>query len=126
MKLIALFVTFVLMSGLPLAGPRNQPPIANDDEVILLYHPVSSVDIPVLDNDIDPEGRTLQVVGLPLIEGGKAEVVDGKAVRVYVDWSLGGSGNGYGLMAHGAYLVSDGLAVSKAEWFVWYWPEILP
>ena len=125
MKLIALFVTFVLMSGLPLAGPRNQPPIANDDEVILLYHPVSSVDIPVLDNDIDPEGRTLRVVGLPLIEGGKAEIIDGQAVRIYVDWSQGG-GNAYGLVAHGAYFVSDGLAVSKAEWFVWYWPEILP
>ena len=125
MQLIVLLVTLVMVVGLPTFGPRNLPPIANDDEVILLYHPVSSVDIPVLENDVDPEGRVLRVVGLPLIEGGKAEIVDGKAVRVYVDWFQGG-GAGYGLVAHGAYFVSDGQAVSKAEWSVWYWPEILP
>ena len=43
---------------------------------------VYSIDIAVLDNDIDPEGRTLQVVGLPLIEGGKA---DG---HVRMSWTL--------------------------------------
>ena len=126
MRLITLFVTLVLVSGLQTFGPRNEPPVANDDEVILMYRTSQGVDIPVLANDVDPEGRALRVTGLPLVEGGKAEVIDGKSVRVYVDWSQGGGGNGYGLMAHGAYFVSDGLAVSKAEWFVWYWPEILP
>ena len=125
MRLIALLMTLVLMSGLPTFGPRNLPPIANDDEVFLMYHPAQSVDIPVLANDVDPEGRVLRVTGLPMVDGGKAEIIDGKSVRVYIDWSQGG-GNAYGLVAHGAYFVSDGQAVSKAEWFVWYWPEILP
>lgn len=126
MQLITLFVTLALMFGMQMIGPRNQPPIANDDDLFLLYHPAGIVDIPVLDNDVDPEGQALRITGLALTEGGKAEIVDGKAVRVHIDWSAQTDGFPYGLVAHGAYLVGDGLAESKAQWFVWYWPEILP
>lgn len=122
--LVLLIAVFSLTAMIAHAGgPRNEPPVANDDEIILLYHPVAVVDIPVLDNDYDPEGRPLRVTRVPLMEGGKAEIVDGKAVRVTIDWP---GGYAYGLIAHGAYLVSDGQAEAKAEWFVWYWPEILP
>lgn len=106
-------------------GARNMPPVANDDEVILLYRPATTVDIPVLDNDFDPEGRDLRVTGLLQSEGSKAEVVGGKFVRVTVDWSAVDK-NPTGLVAHGVYLVSDGQAQSKGEWFVYYWPEMLP
>ena len=124
MRLITLIVTLFLMSGLPALGPRNQPPIANDDEVILLYHPVQVLTIPVLENDVDPDGDVLTISSLPLVAGGKAEIVNGKEVRVLIDWPAGG--NAQGLIAHGGYVVSDGQAESKAEWFVWYWPEIVP
>ena len=124
MRLITLIVTLFLMSGLPAFGPRNQPPIANDDEVVLLYHPVQALTIPVLENDVDPDGDVLTISSLPLVEGGKAEIVNGKEVRVFIDWPAGG--NAQGLIAHGGYVVSDGQAESKAEWFVWYWPEIVP
>lgn len=124
MQLIVVFMTIVLMSGLSMVMPPNHPPIAVDDQVTLLYHPVGVVEIPVLENDVDPEGRTLRITGLPLTEGAKAEIIDGKLVRVSLDWPPGG--NAHGLIAHGAYLVSDGWAESKAEWFVWYWPEIVP
>lgn len=126
MQLVTLFVTLALMVGLQTADSRNQPPTAIDDDVFLLYHPVQVIDIPVLDNDVDPEGQTLRVTRLGLAEGGKAEIVAGKAVRVHMDWSSASGGMQYGLAAHGVYYVSDGLAGSKAEWRVWYWPEILP
>jgi hypothetical protein len=126
MQLIALFVTLALLLGLQTTDPRNQPPIANDDDVFLLYHPARIVDIPVLDNDVDPEGQVLRITRLALTEGGKAEIVDGQAVRVQIDWSAQTGGLPYGLVARGVYVVGDGLAESKAQWFVWYWPEILP
>ncbi len=126
MQVLAFFLALVLMSTLSLFPPPNQPPIAHDDEVYLLYHPVAVVEIPVLDNDVDPEGSPLRITRLTQVEGGKAEVIDGKLVRVFLDWSPNSGGYAHGLMAHGTYYVSDGQAVSEANWFVWYWPEIQP
>ncbi len=126
MQLINLFVTVVLLVGLQMAGPRNEPPIANDDDVFMMYPPTQSIDIPVLNNDVDPEGRPLRITRLALIEGGKAEIVDGKAVRVQINWPPATDSLPHGLVARGVYFVSDGLAESKAQWFVWYWPEVQP
>lgn len=124
MQAIAMFLVLVVISGLSLFKPPNHPPIAYNDEVYLPYHPVAVVEIPVLENDVDPEGRPLRVTRLGLVEGGKAEIVGGKVVRVILDWPA--DGRGYGLIAHGGYLVSDGVGADKAEWFVWYWPEVMP
>lgn len=110
----------------PFAGPSNRPPVANDDLLVLLYHPVQVVDIAVLENDVDPDMDTLWVTALSIIDGGKVEIVEGKVVRVFLDQPQGGSGNPEGLMAHGTYVVSDGTTQSKANWSVWYWPEIQP
>ena len=121
--LLVLMMTLTLVT--PFAGPRNRPPIANDDELVLLYHPVPTVDIPVLENDTDPDSDPLVVTSLPMIDGGKAEIVGGNVVRVYLDWSTGVGYLGR-LVAHGTYVVSDGIAQSRASWYVWYWPEIQP
>lgn len=126
MQVIAMFLALAVMSGLSLYPPPNHPPIAYDDEVYLLYHPVAVVEIPVLENDVDPEGQPLRVTRLGLVEGGKAEIIGGKVVRVVLDWPAAGSGYDHGLIAHGSYLVSDGVGTDIAEWYVWYWPEVMP
>lgn len=110
----------------PLAGPRNRPPIANDDIVVLLYHLVAVVNIAVLENDVDPDQDPLLVTSLSITDGGKAEIVKGKVVQVTIDWPQDGFGDPQGLMASGSYVVSDGVAQSKATWSVWYWPEMQP
>lgn len=121
--LVLLIIALSLTAVAAHAGdPRNEPPIANNDEIVLSSCPMAIVDIPVLDNDFDPEGRNLRVTRVSLIKGGQAVISDGKIVRVTIDW-LSDNGDAFGLVAHGAYFVSDGLAESKAEWFVCYWPE---
>ena len=123
-----LFLIMVLTASLAasFAWPRNRPPVAVDDQYFILYHPVPVVEIPVLENDTDPDGDVLQVTALPAIEGGKAEIVDGTIVRVYIDWSQQVPDDFYGLMARGTYAVSDGMATRYANWAVWYFPEIPP
>ncbi len=110
----------------PFVMRRNQPPIAVDDQRVVLLNPVTMVDIPVLANDVDPDGDPLRVVALPTVEGGKAEIVDGALVRVTLDWSRVSGGKLEYRLAHGTYLVSDGAAVRRARWTVWYWPVMQP
>lgn len=110
----------------PFVMRRNQPPIAVGDQRVVLLNPVTMVDIPVLANDVDPDGDPLRVVALPTVEGGKAEIVDGALVRVTLDWSRVSGGKLEYRLAHGTYLVSDGAAVRRARWTVWYWPVMQP
>lgn len=49
----------------------NQPPIAQPDTVEI--RPGASVNVPVLDNDFDPEGGPLRVVAVSQADGGTAE-----------------------------------------------------
>jgi hypothetical protein len=110
----------------PFAVWRNQPPLAVDDLRVLLFQPAAIVDLAVLDNDVDADGDSLQVVALSTVEGGRAEIVDGALVRVYPDWSRVSGGKLEHRLAHGTYLVSDGAAVRRARWSVWYWPVMQP
>jgi len=62
-----------------LEGARN--PVANDDAVVV--RPGVTVLVPVLDNDTDPDGSPLAVVGVePNDATLDAEVVEGRFVRV--------------------------------------------
>ncbi|MEI2689845.1 MAG: Ig-like domain-containing protein [Anaerolineae bacterium] len=119
---------FVLIVTLlaPFGVQRNHPPMAVDDQRVLLFSPAAIVDIPVLDNDGDVDGDALHVVALSGVEGGRAELVDGALVRVYPDWSQVSGGKLEYRLAHGTYLVSDGAAVRRARWTVWYWPVMQP
>jgi hypothetical protein len=102
------------------------PSIAVDDQRIVLFNPTALVDIPVLDNDVDADGDPLHVVALPVVAGGRAEIIDGARVRVYLDWSGISGGKLEYRLAQGTYLVSDGAAVRRARWAVWYWPVMQP
>ncbi len=86
-----LLLNLILIVALlaPFAVRRNQPPLANDDQRVLLFQPAAIVEIPVLDNDVDADGNALHVVELSTVEGGRAELVEGALVRVYPDWSRG-------------------------------------
>jgi hypothetical protein len=123
-----LLLNLILIVALlaPFAVRRNQPPLANDDQRVLLFQPAAIVEIPVLDNDVDADGNALHVVELSTVEGGRAELVEGALVRVYPDWSRVSGGKLEYRLAHGTYLVSDGAAVRRARWTVWYWPVMQP
>lgn len=110
----------------PFAALRNHPPIASDDQRVLVFDPAAIVDIPVLANDVDVDGDALHVVSLSVVEGGRAELIDGTLVRVYLDWSRVSGGKLEYRLAHGTYLVSDGAAVRRTHWTVWYWPVMQP
>lgn len=121
---LVLCVTLVLLAVAPVMPPPNQQPVANDDVVIVRYEP-PYVDIRVLANDYDPEGAPLTVVAVPAMEGGKAVIVKGQIVRVYLPPP--NSAPDYVppiyLLAQGTYLVSDGTNMSMAEWRVLFRPQ---
>jgi hypothetical protein len=119
-----LCVSLVLLAFAPVMPPPNQPPVANDDVVIVRYEP-PYVDIRVLENDYDPEGAPLTVVAVPTGDGGKAEIIKGQVVRVYLPppMSAPDSVPPIYLLAHGTYLVSDGANMSMAEWRVLFAPQ---
>ncbi len=120
-----LAIPLVLMSMLSSGVPHNHPPVAVADQYFLLFYPLPVVDIPVLENDTDPDGDVLHVTALLATEGGTAQILDDGSVRVVLDWSR----EVYepeGLVAYGTYVVSDGAAGSTAVWSVWYWPVMLP
>jgi hypothetical protein len=123
-----LLLTLILVVSLvaPFIRQNNHPPVARDDQRIVLFNPTAFVDIPVLDNDVDVDGNALHVVELSTVEGGRAELVEGALVRVYPDWSRVSGGKLEYRLAHGTYLVSDGAAVRRARWTVWYWPVMQP
>jgi hypothetical protein len=124
----AILLNLILIVTLlaPFALPRNHPPMASDDQRVLVFDPAAIVDIPVLANDADVDGDALHVVALSVVEGGRAELIDGTLVRVYPDWSRVSGGKLEYRVAHGTYLVSDGAAVRRARWAVWYWPVMQP
>lgn len=123
-----LLLNLALICAVATAVPTgaNHAPLAVDDHTILLFQPAPVVEVPVLANDTDSDGDPLSLVSLSVSHGGRAEIIDGAIVRVYLDWSqVGGSGLEY-LVADGTYLVSDGAAVRQARWSVWYWPVMQP
>lgn len=123
-----LLLNLVLIIAVAAAVPArvNHAPIISDDHHILLFQPAAVVEIPVLENDTDADGDLLRVVAVTTAPGGKVEIVDGDVVRVYPDWShVKGDRLEY-LVASGTYLVSDGSAMRRASWSVWYWPVLQP
>ncbi|MEZ4769974.1 MAG: Ig-like domain-containing protein [Caldilineales bacterium] len=123
---LILLLLFSVSLVLPMPGPRNRPPVAADDHYFILYHPVQEVEIPVLENDTDPDGDVLHVTSVPAVDGGKVEIVDGEFIRIYIDWSQWVPDDYYTPVAHGTYVVSDGKAFTTANWAVWYFPEVPP
>lgn len=118
---LILILLLLVSINASLHGPRNQPPVALEDQYFLLFNPAPVVEIAVLDNDHDPDGDVLTVKALHGAEGGQAEIIDGRIVRVYPDWSREYS-EPFGLVAYGVYVVSDGQVDSWSVWSVWYWP----
>lgn len=117
--LMVLFNSAVLIPRSPHYGP-----VANDDEFILPV-PMAYVDLAVLENDYDPRNDVnLRVISLTHSEDSDAQIIDGRIVRVYLNWSGAYDPGVDGLVAHGTYIVSNGLGKSEAHWSVWYFPEI--
>jgi hypothetical protein len=121
-------VLIMLVTALPFAARVHyHHPIAYDDQYHLAYQ-VRFVDIPVLNNDIGPGPEPLRVVTVSGVEGGRAEIIDGKTVRVTVDWASyavwSGAGGPMGRVAHGSYIISNGYAQSRGTWTIWYVPDM--
>ncbi len=121
-------VLIMLVTVLPFAARVHyHHPIAHDDERSLVVQ-VRTVDIPVLTNDIGPGPESLRVVAVSGVKGGKAEIIDGRTVRVTVDWASyavwSGAGGPMGRVAHGNYIISNGYAQSRGTWTIWYVPDM--
>lgn len=121
--LLAIVMTWTCI--LPVPGPRNQPPVAVNDEVMVAGY-TDYLEIPVFANDYDPEGRPIDVVALGMVDRGKAELLEGDAVGVYPDYptDFASQRTRPVLIAHGTYIISDGRLTSTGHWYVWYQPEI--
>jgi len=119
-SLIATAAMIILMAA-GLAGSGNHPPVAVDDHVEVRGY-TEYLEIPVFANDWDPDGDPLQVVAALTPDRGKSALLKGGAIAVAPDWSLMDHDGALGpaLIAHGFYIVSDGLDESKAECFVWH------
>lgn len=116
---LTLFVTCIL----PLPGPRNQPPVAVDDEVMVFGY-TEYLEIPVFANDYDPEGKPIDVTALGKVDLGKAVLLEGDAVGVSPDWSVvSGDAAKPALIASGTYIISDGELSSTGHWRVWFQPR---
>jgi len=119
-----LVLVLMMLANTTVLAPRyiDFGPIAVDDDYEMLY-PLAYVDIPVLDNDLSGKGGgPLRVTGVSAERGGKAAVVDGKFVRVAIEWSSIGEG----AIAHGTYTIANDRGSSEGSWTVWYWSEIEP
>ncbi len=121
MSSLLLIVILSLAMHMPIPGPRNLPPVAVDDEVIV-YGYTDYLEIPVFANDYDPEGRPIEVIALDTVDLGKAVLLKGGAIGVFPDWSVVGGDDSVKpiLIAHGTYLISDGQLVAQGQWFVWH------
>jgi hypothetical protein len=121
-------ILIMLVTVLPLAARVHHHPIAHDDEQSLEVQ-IRTVDIAVLDNDIGPGPDSLRVVAVTTTRGGKAEIIDGRTVRVTIDqasyavWPAGTTNAPDARLAYGTYVISNGYARSVATWTVSYWPE---
>jgi hypothetical protein len=120
----------MLVSILPTsAGSKHQPPIAYDDERQLAVQ-MRVIDIAVLANDIGPGSDNLYLVTVNGTRGGRAEIIDGRIVRVTIDWAsyaawANKNRSGVGdRVAYGTYIISNGYARSAATWTIRYWPEM--
>ncbi len=116
-----LIVILSLAMHLPIPGPRNLPPVAVDDEVIV-YGYTDYLEIPVFANDYDPEGRPIEVIASGKVDRGKAVLLKGGAIGVFPDWSVvdGDDSTTPVLIAHGTYVISDGHLIGEGQWFVWH------
>jgi hypothetical protein len=107
---------------------HHHHPIAREDEHHLMAQ-VRSVDISVLDNDSGPGPERLQVVAVTTTRGGRAEIIDGRTVRVTIDWDsyavwlIRNTNARDARVAYGTYVISNGYARSVATWTISYWPE---
>lgn len=89
----------------------SAPPVAVDDSAATLED--NSVDIPVLANDSDPEGKPLQIVSISAPKNGTASVV-GPAVRYTPNPNFNGSDSFTYQISNGAASASAGVSVSVA------------
>lgn len=121
MSNLLLILILALSVHMPVSGPRNLPPVAVDDEVIV-YGYTDYLEIPVFGNDYDPEGQPIEVIALATVDLGKAVLLKGGAIGVWPDWSVVGGDDSTKpvLIAHGTYLISDGQLAGKGQWFVWH------
>ena len=116
-----LLVLMLTWTGIvPVSVPRNLPPVAVNDEVMVTGY-TDYLEIPVFANDYDPEGQPIDVIALGKVDRGKAELLEGDAVAT-PDYGLAFDRNSTNpvLIAHGTYIISDGLLTSTGEWYVWY------
>lgn len=106
---------------LPVPAPRNLPPVAVNDEVMVGGY-TNYLEIPVFANDYDPEGQPIDVIALGAVDVGKAVLLEGDAVGVYPVYptDFDPSGKETVLIAHGTYIISDGVLTSTGEWYVWH------
>lgn len=125
-------VLIMLASAFPFSVSgrgHHHHPIAREDEHRLMVQ-VRSVDISVLDNDSGPGPESLQVVAVTTTRGGRAEIIDGRTVRVTIDWAsyavrpTGNANAPDARVAYGTYVISNGYARSVATWTVRYWPQM--
>lgn len=116
-----LAIPLVLLSMLSTGGLRNHPPVAVNDEVMVTGY-TDYLEIPVFANDYDPEGQPIDVIALGKVDRGKAELLEGDAVAITPDYGLAFNHTSTkpALIAHGTYIISDGLLTSTGEWYVWY------
>ncbi len=126
---ILLIVVILVVSLIPLpARERYHVPVARADDRTLVYQ-MPYVDIDVVNNDFGPGRNSLHVVAVTVAQGQGVEIIDGSTVRVYVDWAsylADATANDAvaGRVAHGTYIVSNGYAQSRAQWAVWYVPDM--
>jgi hypothetical protein len=73
----------VVTVSISLTPPPNQPPLARDD-VVEAQGPGSTTEVPVLANDLDPEGRPLRVEVVGETPGAEAAVLPDGRIRVTV------------------------------------------
>ena len=121
MSTILLVISLAWTCILPVPGPRNLPPVAIDDAVMVTGY-TDYLEIPVFANDYDPEGQPIDVVALGTVDRGKAELLEGDAIGVYPVYptNLDLRGSKPVLVAHGTYIISDGAQTSTGHWSVWY------
>lgn len=124
MSTILLVISLAWTCILPVPGPRNLPPVAIDDEVMVTGY-TDYLEIPVFGNDYDPEGQTIEVTGLGSVDMGKAVLLEGGAVGItpQYPWNIDDGSHKPVVIAHGVYIISDGQLSSQGQWIVWYQPS---
>jgi hypothetical protein len=95
-----------------ITGPGNDPPVAVDD--VAEYRNATSILIPVLANDSDPDGDALQLVGLSGPAGGSA-AIEGSQVRYVPKAGVNHEVFGYTISDGQGHTANATITVSKGS-----------